>query len=338
MKNYKIVVTGATGFIGTRVIKLLSRKYSVNNILCLIWNKNNSLEIKGRTLIKSLNIKTKYIDLFTKYGLNANQLNPETIIHLAANTETSDSNHSVNDLGTFNLIDSLNKINKNTHIIYTSTTAIMSGRKDCSKPFNENSKPFPTNEYGRTKLKAENILIKRCLEGKFRLTIVRLPTVYGSGMRKNSFFDFNKTLVKRNSLLARLNWPGLTSFIHVDDVARALVALIKYPPEPSSYQTFILQSDYYNLQQIFKLIYKKLDKYYKPLKLPTKIWNITKFARKYIYLIEPLVPLNIYNYLWRASLIVDNVIFTKSDKIKTIIPSWKPKKLRKSLLLELIVI
>jgi nucleoside-diphosphate-sugar epimerase len=326
-----ILITGATGFIGKRVASIAAKHFQKSHILCLIRDKESPLEKSGRKILGKLKLKTKKIDLVTGKGIDNIPKSPDLVIHLAANTETSEANHRVNDSGTKNLVKALGKLGPETHFIYVSTTAVMSGRKNCSIPFDENDLPSPTNEYGRTKLKAEKILIDESIKQKFKLTIFRLPTVYGKGMRKDSFFDFLKKLILKNSILIRLNWPGKTSFVHVDDVAKAIVAIIKKPPRKGKAQLLILQAESFTLGQISKMLHRELGIKYKPIKLPQILWEIAKFIRKYTYLSEKWVSSKTYNYIWRGSLIVDNVIYTKSNKILEVVPAFRYEKLKKHL-------
>lgn len=328
MNKIKVVVTGATGFIGKRVVKLLANKYAGNEVLCLIRNKKSTPEKSGLRIIKKYGFKMKIVDLAKNKGLKNLPKNPDAVIHLAANTETSDSDHKVNDIGTKNLISALSPLTHNTHFIFTGTTAIMSGRKNCSLPFSEHDLPSPTNEYGRTKLKAEKILMNESTKQKFKLTLFRLPTVYGKGMRKDSFFDFLKKLILKNSIFIRLNWPGKTSFVHVDDVAKSIMAIIKNPPRKSGVQLLILQTESFTLGQISKMLHRELRIKYKPIKLPHFFWTIIASFRLYIYSLEVVLTPKLYNFIWRASLIIDNVIYSKSKKINKILPPWKLKVLK----------
>src|SRR5438034_1291566 len=76
----------------------------------------------------------------------------------------------------------------------------------------------PMSRYVLSKWRAEKFLLAEAQRRGFRLTILRLCTVYGPEFRPNTFFDVLKKEVERGTIVSRLNWPGLTSFIHVDDV------------------------------------------------------------------------------------------------------------------------
>lgn len=322
-----IVTTGTTGFIGQRVLSLLSTNFPKKNILCLIKNSTEKEEVRGQVLHKKLGIKTKKVDLQKGEGLTNLPQIPDVVIHMAANTNTSMRDHRVNDIGTINLTKAFKELGPKTHLIYTSTTAHSGGRKDCSEPIDEATEPFPTNEYGRTKLNAENYLIKECKRQKFRLTILRLNTVYGKNARPNSMFMLMKEMIKSSAFPARLNWPGLTSIIHVDDVAKAIVELISLRPYPGKPQIFVVYSESLTLQDISKIMHSKMKKKYKPITLPLKLWSLGAYGKRYIPYLENILPIKLYNLVWRSGLIVDNSVYCESKKLSKKLKNWRPKKL-----------
>lgn len=322
-----IIVTGATGFIGRNLIKKLVTKYSRKEIVVLVKNDAPQKEREGFNLINKLKLKHILLDLKTGAGLPEFETQPELVIHMAANTHTDEPDQDVNFLGTINLIKSLKKIGPKTHFIYFGTTAIMAGRKNCTKAFDENAKPSPTNEYGRTKLRSEEYVKKMVKRLHFRLTIVRLPTVYGKGARKDSFFDFITKNIKKNSIFTRLNWPGKTSLVYVEDVVNATLLITKKQPKPGSLQTLILSSDSPMMSEILSLSYKTLGVLYKPVNLPKYFWTIASYMRFPIFRLEKFIPSNIYNLLWRATLVTTNVIYCESSKTPKVLRGWKPLKL-----------
>jgi len=322
-----IIVTGATGFIGRRVVKLLVKKYKSSSILCLIWKKTNELEISGRKILSDLGVKTQMVDLVTKANLKPILKTPNIIIHLAGNTDTYSSDYRCNDKGTKNLLECLKNLNSKTHFIHISTTAIMSGRSDCKEAFTEDLTPIPTNNYGVSKLKAEYLVKEYCKNKKFRLSILRYPTVYGKDPRKNSFFDYLKGLIENNSPFVRLNWPGLTSFVHVEDAAKAVLLLLEKPPKSSNWDVFNVSTESLTLKQITKLLYRKMKLPYTPIKLPNFMWQIFRLTRQFIYKLEVYLSPTIYNSLWRATLLVDDVIYCNASKLQETFSQWKPFKL-----------
>lgn len=319
-----IIVTGATGFIGRRVVRLLAKKYKHSSILCLIWDKDNELEVSGRKILKNLGVKTKRTDLVTGYNLGTYSKTPNIVIHLAGNTDTYSKDYRSNDVGTRNLLKFCQSMGPKTHFIHISTTAIMSGRKNCNQPFGEDVIPFTSNNYGVSKLKAEYLVKNACKKRRFRLSILRYPTVYGKDSRKNSFFDYIGSLINRSSFLMRLNWPGLTSFVHVDDAAKSVLLVLEKPPDAGFCEIYNVSTESLSLQQISMLVHKKIRRRYKEIRIPKFIWKVLALTRPVIYKTEKYFPTGLYNLLWRFSLLIDNVIYCDSTKIEKRFSQWEP--------------
>jgi len=324
-----IIVTGPTSFIGRRVAPGLQKHFKKSEILCLCWKKDGIVGVQNRNILEKARLPVRFVDLVTKEGLKEIPKSPNIVIHMAANTDTSSSDHKVNDIGTKNLLRSLGKLNSKTHIIYTSTTTFLGGRKNCSKHLNENAMELPTNEYGRSKLRAEKYLTAECQKRKFRLTILRLNTVYGPDSRPKSMFKLLPQQIRNRSLFTRLNWPGLTSIVHVDDVTKAIVYFTKNNlPKPGNPQMYILTGESLTMAQISKIMHKQLRIKYDPINLPKIFWGLAKFGRNYFPYLEKILPQILYNPFWRASLIIDNALWFETNKISRVMPIWKPKKLR----------
>lgn len=323
-----VIITGANGFVGQHLAPKTLEHFKRSEIICLISEKTRDplLGTRGKRILKKNNLKILKVDLVTGKGLDKLPKSPELIIHLAANTDTSVSDHKVNDIGTKNLIQALSPNNK-THIIYASTTALMSGRSNCSKQFNEQTTPIPSNEYGRSKLRAEKFLKESCRKNKFSLTIVRLNTIYGGDPRKRKMFQALKEYIVKKSFIARLNWPGKTGVIHVEDVVSALLNLVKKPPYEKKIQLYILNAENLSLSEISQMMHHRMRIDYKPINLPKLFWVLCSFSRKFLPLIEKLTTPSFYNLIWRVSLIVDNVIYCKGNKISKVLPKWKPRKM-----------
>jgi len=330
MKAYcSIAITGATGFIGKAVTQTLSAKFRHNIVAVFGINDNTKIEIQGRQYLNKIGYKTVKSD-FTKKSTIPKMDNVNVVIHLAANTNTSTKDHSVNDEGTINFFSKLN-IDRSTHIIFTGTTAIFSGRIDCTKKLTECSTPCPTNEYSRSKLRAEKYLINLSRKTGCKLTILRLPTVYGPGARSNSFFEELKRTIKHGDISTRLNWQGLSDFVHVLDVAETIKYFVSNPPTKSRIQIFTLTSEHKTLADVSKMMHHKMGIKYNPIVLPITFWKLVKLARLLVPIFEHFTPPSVYNIIWRASIISNNVIWCDDRKITMAIKKWKPRKLESSL-------
>ena len=325
-----LIISGANCFVGQQLAPLVKKYFKSSDILCLVSKTIDErlLEKRGLEILKKNGLETLDVDLVTGKNLGKLPRSPELVIHLAANTDTSKSDHRSNDIGTKNLIKALGPLNSKTHIIYTSTTVLHSGRINCSEPITEMTVPVPTNEYGRSKLRAERFLEEQALLQGFRLTVTRINTIYGGDPRTYKMFKVLKKNILAKALTTRLNWPGKTAIIHVKDVASALLMFAKKLPAPGKPVIYLLYSENLTLSEISRIMYEKMGIKYKPINLPKIFWRFCSFTRRFIPLFEKIIPLSIYNLAWRFGLIVDDVIWCKSDKAFKALPKWEPRKFK----------
>src|SRR5213082_2029227 len=96
----------------------------------------------------------------------------------------------------------------------------------------------PFTEYGLSKVRAEEWLRPEGGRRGIALTILRPVTVYGPGCRPNTVQGVLKHGVLRRSFLSRVQWPGQTGFIHVEDLAGVLLALVESAPPAGHAETY----------------------------------------------------------------------------------------------------
>ncbi len=133
-----------------------------------------------------------------------------------------------------------------------------------------------------------------------------------------------KRLILTGSWLSRLNWPGLTSLVYVDDVANNLVWLSKRSPRIGIAE-YLISSESITLSEISRLMHSMLGVRYQPIVLPSLVWRWLAKTRQLVYLAERLTPSWLYNLAWRASLVVDNVIYCNGEQLKRANKNWRPK-------------
>lgn len=171
----EILVIGGSGFIGTRLVdELLDEGYKVSIFDINVSKKYPDITIQGDvTSLQELIAAAK--GKYAIYNLAAEHRDDVTPITLY---------HDVNVKGAANTVTAAieNDIKK---IIFTSTVAIYGLNK---KSPDESFPAEPFNEYGRSKLQAEEIFKKWYDDNTDNcLTIIRPAVVFGEGNRGNVY-------------------------------------------------------------------------------------------------------------------------------------------------------
>lgn len=225
MKKEKVLITGGNGYIGYNLYLYLKKN---NFDVVLIDNLSSGAK-------KRKNIEKLYsFSCLDKKKLNTLIIkeNIKHIFHLAGHISVRDTdrkkNYENNFLITKVLVDVANK-NEVKSIIFSSTSAVYSSKEEKIK---ENSQLSPTSEYGKNKLRSENLIREKF---KKHFAILRLFNVAGAtkdgGGPTNKFANsIIKILVKTkiNNEVLNINikknknkiiYP-IRDFIYVNDVVK----------------------------------------------------------------------------------------------------------------------
>lgn len=110
-----ILMTGATGYIGRRLVRLLVEQCGSENVLCLVLPSDGTQkEMTGLENFRSLGLKTVEGDLLSAQTLGSLPKSPAVVFHLASCMDTSAADHSVNDIGTKNLLEAISPLKPGT--------------------------------------------------------------------------------------------------------------------------------------------------------------------------------------------------------------------------------
>lgn len=218
----KILVTGGAGYIGSSLVTALVYKgYHVTVLDILNYDKNSlnhlfkfkNFSFHKVDVNKSLNIK--------KFIKDKNIIIPLAALVGAPLCEKEKKLASLTNVGSVKLI--LKYIKKNQKIIYPTTNSgygIGEKKSFCT----ESSILNPISHYGRTKMKAEKLIMKHKNSISFRLA-----TVFGSSFRMRTdllvnFFVY-EAFHQKKLVLFEQNFRR--NYIHINDIVSAFLFAIK---------------------------------------------------------------------------------------------------------------
>ncbi|MEM2136918.1 MAG: NAD(P)-dependent oxidoreductase [Candidatus Methanomethylicia archaeon] len=248
----KVLVTGASGFLGGYVIKrLMERGYNVRGTI-----RTPGKERK----LADMNIETVHMDLLKPENFSTILKGMDAIIHLAAYytfTGRKELYKRINVEGTRLLAEAALKSGIKRFIYCSSTEAIGPVEKP---PGNEETTPNPQFEYGRSKLEAEKAIMKLGNLG-LEYTIIRPSGLYGPGNINDVSYWFI-TSVAKGGILSKLmigDGNALVQFAHVDDVARGFTLALE-KGQIAFKETYILSEERaYTYKEVYNILSEILD-------------------------------------------------------------------------------
>lgn len=210
----KILITGASGFIGQHLYSTLEGKYEMHSL------KSDLLEFA--------NVEKEVLEC-----------NPDIIIHLAARTEVEKSFYEqitfseVNYVGTVNLIESARKLNNKPFFMFASTMEVYGWQEisdlikqglipDILPAFDETTITNPNAPYAVAKLACEKYIEYAHRAYNMNYAVIRQTNAYGR--KDNDFFVTEQIITQMlsNPNECNLGYPEpFRNFIYIDDLLDA---------------------------------------------------------------------------------------------------------------------
>ena len=253
----KILVTGASGFVGQNLIDYLKRYPDVEVEIISLRNP-------------------KWIDV------ELNDYN--AIIHLAgkahdtSNTSDDNSYFEINRDLTIKLFKKFKDSNVKDLLYFSSVKAVADSVEGI---LTENVLPNPITPYGRSKMEAENFLISEPIRDDQRVFILRPCMIHGPGNKGNLNLLFN--VVQKG-----LPWPlgafhNERSFLSIDNLSFLIYQILNNNTLKSNVYN-LADDEFVSTNQLVDLISKVLGK-------KTKLLNINTSIIKNLVKIGDVLPL-----------------------------------------------
>lgn len=257
----KILVTGGSGFIGTRLIERLG--------------SHDVVSIDSNTPVKKGGYRADVSDSIALDKIFAAE-KPEYVFHLAAhvNPRISMGNPSVdvkaNIFGTMSVLEMCRK-HSVKKIIFSSTAAVYGEPKRI--PVDEEHETLPLSIYGASKLAAEKYIKMYHNAYGIGYAVLRYANVYGPGSR--SVISTFAELVKQNkSPIIFGDGSQTRDYIYIDDI---VTATIKSMEISDSVLINVSTGNEVSTNDVWKMV-SKGTRTVKPQYMPEKKGEIKRIA------------------------------------------------------------
>jgi len=219
----KLLVTGASGFVGKALIAELA-KHGIE-VRCAL-RKHCLLPAGVESIILSS------IDKDANWSAALREVN--AVVHLAARVHVMNDNagdpltefRKVNVDGTLNLAMQAAQAGVK-RFIFISSIKVNGEATQAGQPFTADDIANPQDPYAVSKFEAEQGLLKIAQETGMEVVIIRPPLVYGAGVKAN-FLSMMRA-VKRGLPLPLGAIDNRRSFVYVENLVSLILKCIEHP-------------------------------------------------------------------------------------------------------------
>jgi nucleoside-diphosphate-sugar epimerase len=271
----KILITGASGFIGSFIVEEALRK-GMETWAAIRGSSSRAYLADERIHLIELNLSSEeqLID----------QLRPhqfDYVVHAAGVTKCIDKRdfYRINTDGTKNLVNALLKLGMPLkRFVYLSSLSVFGAIRE-QQPYEEireTDNPQPNTEYGRSKLEAERWL--ESLGEGFPYVILRPTGVYGP--RERDYFLMAQSIKQHIDFAAGYKQQDIT-FVYVTDVVQAVFLALEKGQTGRKY--FLSDGKVYQSTTFSNLIHEELGRpWWIRITAPVWVLRIVTFFGEHI--------------------------------------------------------
>jgi nucleoside-diphosphate-sugar epimerase len=264
----KILLTGASGFVGSHILDRLRQRGIAT---ALLLRPSSSQRFIAPHLA---DVELRPGSITDPESLQRAMAGITHVIHCAGATRASRISgfYAVNQAGTRNVVNAINgqpgRIQRLVHI----SSLAAAGPAPPEQPVREQDPPRPVSEYGKSKLAGELEVRNHC---RAEHVILRPPAVYGP--RDTEFLRLFQA-VKRH-LLPKPGGGQALSLVFVRDLAEVVVTCLDHPAAAG--QTyFVAAREVVTARSLAEEIAAQMNVWTLPLPLPTALLWLLCLARE----------------------------------------------------------
>jgi nucleoside-diphosphate-sugar epimerase len=245
----RVLVTGASGFLGSHVAEQLAQ--AGHEVVALVRKSSN------RKFLSTLpNLTFAYGAVEDASAVEAATRGVDAVVHSAGLVKARDRVEfdKINVEGTQNLLSATKKNAPGLkRFVFVSSLAAVGPSHDGS-PVTIDRECRPVTHYGRSKLRAEQAVL--AAKGELPVTVIRPPMIYGP--RDNETFAFFQT-VSRRVLPYLGDGKNTLSIVYAADAASACVRAI-FADVPSGNTYFVEDGKVYVWRDMLAELEKVLER------------------------------------------------------------------------------
>jgi dihydroflavonol-4-reductase len=254
--SMKVLVTGATGFVGSHVAdRLLEEGHEVRALVrpssSLAWLDGKPIERVGGNMLEVESLREAVE-------------NVDAVVHVAGVTasKTKEGFFTGNQVTTRTLLEAVRRYNPDLAIFVHCSSQAAVGPSLDGQPITELTPPHPITTYGMSKRAAE----EECERARqdFSVTILRLAAVYGP--RDTAILTFFQTVGKRLKPLIGMQ-DKYVNLVHASDVAQGVARALSHK-EARNETYFIGSEQQYSWREVNNLTSEILNRPGLTIKLP----------------------------------------------------------------------
>ncbi len=320
MNRQVVLITGASGFIGTALIARLGQKYNIIGFDKVLYKDRSNSVLWYKVDISDKNLLS---EIFREIEENISG-KIDYVFHLAAYydmmNKESGMYHETNENGTRYLLDSLIDFNVK-NFVFASSTVVFKPTIGADKLIEE-SDLSSFMYYGNSKIAGETILSE--YKNKIKVTIFRLSAVYSSYCRSIPLANQIAFIWQKRFGYRVLpgKGDGGISYIYIEDVLDVFEKSMLMATEiPSGSIVILSEEDFLSNNDLYRLIYYEIfGKQLKIVHLPKLIVWLC------IYIISKFCLLTGRSYFFKPWMVklADKKYQFNIDRAKGIF-KWQPK-------------